>query len=82
MVGGIRALLSISAFNFPFLKTRYDTEAAILRRLALYEKETEPLIAWYLERDRLLQVSGMGSPDAVTARLIRGIDHRREKRLR
>jgi adenylate kinase len=56
-----------------------DTEAAILRRLALYEKETEPLIAWYLERDKLLQVSGMGSPDDVTVRLIRGIDHRRER---
>jgi len=56
-----------------------DTEAAILRRLTLYETETEPLIAWYLERDKLLQVSGMGTPDDVTARLIRGIDHRRER---
>ena len=56
-----------------------DTEAAIRRRLRLYEKETEPLIAWYLERDKLLQVNGMGSPDEVAARLIRGIDHRRDR---
>src|SRR4051812_42843278 len=56
-----------------------DTEGAIRRRLALYERETEPLIAWYLERDKLLQVNGMGSPDEVAARLIRGIDHRRDR---
>ena len=41
--------------------------------------ETEPLITWYLERDKLVQINGMGSPDSVTARLIRAIDHRREK---
>lgn len=56
-----------------------DTEGAIRRRLMLYEEETEPLIAWYLERDKLLQVNGMGSPDEVTARLVRGIDHRRDR---
>ena len=56
-----------------------DTEEAITRRLKLYEEQTAPLIAWYLEQDRLVQVNGMGSPDDVTARLIRGIDHRRER---
>ena len=45
-----------------------DTEAAIRRRLELYEVETEPLITWYLERDKLVQINGMVSPDAVTAR--------------
>jgi len=60
-----------------------DTESAIRRRLELYEQETAPLIAWYLERDKLVQVNGMGSPDAVTTRLIRAIDHRRDRdRLR
>jgi adenylate kinase len=56
-----------------------DTEEAITRRLKLYEEQTAPLIAWYLEKDRLVQVNGMGSPDDVTARLIRAIDHRRER---
>ena len=56
-----------------------DTEEAIGRRLKLYEQETAPLIAWYLERDKLVQVNGMGSPDDVTARLIRAIDHRRDR---
>jgi adenylate kinase len=55
-----------------------DTEDAIRRRLALYEKETEPLISWYLERDKLVAIDGMGTPDEVTARLVRAIDGRRE----
>ena len=56
-----------------------DTPAAILRRLTLYEKETEPLIAFYLERDRLVTVDALGNADDVTARLIRAIDGRRDR---
>jgi len=55
-----------------------DTEGAIKRRLDLYEEQTAPLIAWYLERDKLVAVNGEGHPDTVTNRLIRAIDHRRE----
>lgn len=55
-----------------------DTEDAIKRRLALYEEQTEPLISWYLERDKLVSIDGMGTPDDVTARLVRSIDRRRE----
>ena len=54
-----------------------DQPEAIRRRLSLYEEETAPLIAWYLARDMLVTVDGMGSPDDVTARLIRAIDKRR-----
>jgi adenylate kinase len=53
-----------------------DTEDAIRRRLALYDKETAPLIAYYLARDLLVTVDGLGPPDTVTARLVRAIDHR------
>ncbi len=51
-----------------------DTEDAIKRRLALYEKETAPLIDWYKGRDLLAVVDGDGDADEVTARLIRTID--------
>lgn len=54
-----------------------DTEVAIKRRLDLYEQQTEPVISWYLERDKLTTVDGLGTPDAVTSRLIRAIDRRR-----
>ena len=55
-----------------------DTVDAIKRRLALYEEQTEPLISWYLERDKLVSIDGLGTPDDVTARLVRAIDRRRD----
>jgi adenylate kinase len=54
-----------------------DQPDAIRRRLALYEEQTAPLIAWYLERDHLVTVDGMGHPDDVFQRLVRSIDARR-----
>jgi adenylate kinase len=54
-----------------------DTEAAIRRRLELYERETAPLIRWYAERELLFEVDAVGSPEQVTDRLVREIDRRR-----
>jgi adenylate kinase len=51
-----------------------DTEAAIRRRLELYERETAPLIAWYSARGILMPVKGLGSPDEVANRLIKVVD--------
>jgi len=56
-----------------------DTEEAISRRLKLYEQETEPLIAWYLSRDKLVTVDGLNDADVVTRRLVRAIDRRLEQ---
>jgi adenylate kinase len=53
-----------------------DTPDAVRKRLNLYNQETEPLIAWYLTKDLLVTVDGLGSADDVTARLIRAIDRR------
>lgn len=53
-----------------------DTEAAIRRRLDLYEAQTAPLIDRYREADKLVRINGNGSPDAVTERLLRAIDAR------
>ncbi len=57
-----------------------DTEAAISRRLELYEQQTAPLIAWYLSTDRLASVDGEGAPDVVTGRILRAIENRLGKR--
>lgn len=54
-----------------------DTVDAIRRRLELYESATAPLIEWYLTRNKLAAVDGLGSPDRVTSRLVRAIDNRR-----
>jgi adenylate kinase len=56
-----------------------DTEAAIRRRLEIYEHETSPLIAWYMDRGSLMPIDGMGSPDEVTARLIAAVDEWRAR---
>jgi adenylate kinase len=53
-----------------------DTEAAIRRRLQLYERETAPLIDWYAEQGLLVKIDGTGSPDEVTARVVAEIDKR------
>jgi adenylate kinase len=55
-----------------------DTEEAIVRRLDLYERETQPLIAWFEERELIVTIDGLGHPDEVTARLVRTIDGSRE----
>ncbi len=57
-----------------------DTVDVIRRRLELYEQQTEPVVAWYLTRDQLVAVDGLGTPDRVTERLVRAIDRRLERR--
>ncbi len=54
-----------------------DQPEAIRRRLALYEEQTAPLIAWYQDRGKLVTVDGFGRPDEVAGRLVKAIDSRR-----
>jgi adenylate kinase len=58
-----------------------DSEDAISRRLELYERQTAPLIAWYEERSHLAKVVGTGTPDAVTRRMIKSIEQRRQRQV-
>lgn len=53
-----------------------DTEAAIKRRLDVYEEQTAPLIDRYRQLGKLATIRGGGTPDAVTARMISTIDLR------
>ena len=57
-----------------------DTEEAISRRLEIYEIQTAPLIDWYRDRGQLAQVSGTGSPESVTKRIVRAIEDRRNRK--
>jgi adenylate kinase len=59
---------------------RDDTDAAIARRLDLYEAQTAPVAAWFGQRDLLVRVDGIGDPDEVTARLLRTVERRRQER--
>lgn len=51
-----------------------DTEAAIARRLELYEVETAPLSDFYRQLGLLVTVDGVGSAEEVSGRLVAAVD--------
>lgn len=51
-----------------------DTPEVIRHRLALYRRETEPLVALYDAADLVVRVDGTGTPDEVHERLLASID--------
>jgi len=51
-----------------------DTDEAIAKRLALYERETRPILDWFDERGLLVTVSGLGSEHEVAERLFTAVD--------
>ena len=51
-----------------------DTEAAIRRRLDLYETETAPLMKYFSSLDKLVRVDGVGEADEVERRLAEVLD--------
>jgi adenylate kinase len=53
-----------------------DTEQAIRERLALYNEQTAPLIAWFEGRGKLVTIDGDAAPDTVTKALVAAIDER------
>jgi adenylate kinase len=46
-----------------------DTEDVIRNRMAVYEKQTAPLITMYAARGSLIMVDGLGKIDEVTSRI-------------
>ncbi len=50
-----------------------DKEAAIKVRLETYRKSTEPLIAWYGKKGKLLTIDGVGAPADVLVRFEKAI---------
>ncbi len=48
-----------------------DTRSVIARRLALYEQQTRPILAWYARHGLLATVDGHGSRDEVAGRVER-----------
>jgi len=48
-----------------------DNEETIANRLGVYQRQTEPLIGYYNEQDKLARVDGDASMDEVFARIVR-----------
>jgi adenylate kinase len=53
-----------------------DTEEAVTRRLEIYEAETVPIIDFYCDLGKLVEVDGVGEGPEVQERLIKEIDGR------
>ena len=63
------------------LYVRDDDRAAIVEaRHAVYEQETEPLLAYYSHDSRLQRQDGIGTVDEVWERVKRAIDHAERRR--
>ena len=58
------------------IQRKDDQPEAIAKRLEAYERDTEPLLAFYQERGLLVVVDGAQSPDEVTAALMAVISER------
>jgi adenylate kinase len=53
-----------------------DTEDAVRRRLAIYERETAPLAEYYAAQRLLSRVDGLGDPDEVFVRMLAAVNGR------
>ena len=51
-----------------------DNEETIRERMREYDSKTSPLLGFYRERDRLVEVSGMGTIEEVGKRIREALD--------
>lgn len=51
-----------------------DRPEAVRKRLDTYVAQTEPLLAWFEGRGKLVTVDGVGDPDAIARALVAAID--------
>ena len=54
----------------PLAQRADDDEATVRRRLAVYARDTRPLIDYYRHRGLLTTISGAGTMDAVHGALV------------
>lgn len=53
-----------------------DTEEIIANRLAIYERETAPILDVYRERGAVVPIDGVGSLDEITQRIVSALEAR------
>jgi adenylate kinase len=56
-----------------------DDEDAIRRRLELFDRETEPLLDFYEQRELLARVEAEGDPDEVAVRIAKALEGRPDR---
>jgi adenylate kinase len=55
-----------------------DQEQTIRKRLKVYQEQTEPLIDFYTQKDRLIRIDGSGSMDGIFNGLVRVLEGNRK----
>lgn len=55
-----------------------DKPDVIRERLKVYQRQTEPLIAYYREREQLVRVNGIGTIEEVSARIVKNLPNGEE----
>lgn len=53
-----------------------DTEQVIANRLAIYERETAPILGVYGTRDLVVRIDGVGTLDEITDRIVAALENR------
>ena len=53
-----------------------DTEEVIANRLAIYERETAPILGVYHDRGIVEEIDGVGSLDEITERVLAALEER------
>ena len=53
-----------------------DNDETVKKRLEVYFKETMPLIEYYQQRAKLVEVEGRGNVEDVTARILKALERR------
>jgi adenylate kinase len=51
-----------------------DTEPVIRHRLEVYHEQTEPMVTYYADQDKLVQIDGLGTVDEVWDRIYKVLD--------
>lgn len=51
-----------------------DTEPVIRHRLEVYHEQTEPMVTYYADQDKLVQIDGLGTVDEVWDRICKVLD--------
>lgn len=55
----------------PLIQREDDKEDAILNRLEVYERQTEPLISYYREKGLLIDLDAKGKPESIIEDLLK-----------
>ena len=75
-IGLIAGMTTVAAVNLEQLGRTDDTEQIIANRLAIYERETAPILDVYRERGIALEIDGVGTLDEITDRVIAALEAR------